>query len=601
MTGSDHVLFAPILHGKLTFALAVRDIFFAQRPDAIAVEFPETLHAPLERAVRRLPLLSLIRYREADGELAYVLIEPCDGVIEAVRLAIEHGIPWFAVDRDTEGYQGHLDPVPDAYAAERIGCESYVQHTAASLGAQTPSCDDDLREATMAFHLEHLGSKHRKVLFVCGIAHAQRIKRRLLGPTPRPLGRTRRLDVEVLHLHKESSQEVLSEPAWIQARFETWRSQFVDVPVPSSDADRYKLVRQLFFESRERMVREDGERVNSRSIRIALQFARNQALLRNALAPDLVELVAAARGVHSDDFAWHLWETATSYPYQDDAPDVPTYRVTLEELARRARHLVFHRRLKTRRHVLRLIKVRKRPEREGQWDAAHPGLYTCSYPPEDIQIESVSAFLRKRAQGIIASNRARVVPFTASLCDGIDIRETIRNRLRDGRLYVREDMPIHGEIHALVLIFDDKDGDGRYKFTMTWQGEHEQESDMALYATPPEAHPVGPGIGRCEYGGFLMTYPPGRLFHVFEDPFFDDAENFAERLLLAAVDYGLGRWVLYIGPRPPRARTVMNARRAGKQVLYIPIGQISPQTLRRLRVFHVLEGKEVRSYAKDYV
>ena len=64
---------------------------------------------------------------------------------------------------------------------------------------------------------------------------------------------------------------------------------------------------------------------------------------------------------------------------------------------------------------------------------------------------------------------------------------------------------------------------------MTWQGEHEQESDMALYSTPPGEHFDGPGISRCEYGGFLLSYPPGRMFHVWEDPYFDAARSKPER------------------------------------------------------------------------
>jgi hypothetical protein len=367
-----------------------------------------------------------------------------------------------------------------------------------------------------------------------------------------------------------------------------------------SEAGRYALVKDLLFRARDRMVRDDGEKVEAHALNVALQFARNQALIRGGLAPDMLETIAAARGVHSDDFAWHVWDIATEYEYQAEPADLPTYRVTLEELARRTHHLHFFRRVKTRRHVLRLVRMRKKEEHPGEW-RSEPGTYTCSHQPEDIKIEAFGSFLRKKAKGIVASNRARVVPFSASLCDGIDVRETIRNMVRDGRLYVREEMPIHGEISAVLVIFDDKDAKSKYPFTMTWQGEHNQESDMALYATSPETHFVGPGISRCEYGGFLMTYPPGRLFHVFEDPYFDEAETPAERLLLAAIDYAISKWILYVGARPPRARLVNKARRTGKQVLYIPIGQLSPQTLRTLRVFHILEGKEVRSYAKDFI
>ncbi len=597
----SRVVIVPILHGRLPFALAVREAFFRVQPDCVAIEFPHTLAAPFGRSVQRLPLLSVLRYAESDGAPAFVLIEPCDGAIEAVRLALEHALPWHAIDRDTEGYTGPLDLLPDAHAIERLGYERYVVEVAPALGADEPSAQDAMREATMAWHLVQLAERHSKVLFVCGLAHAVRIRKRLAQPVARPLGRMRRDGVEVLHVHEDSSREVLSEPGWVQGRFEAWRKEHPRGVPEASQTDRYRLMAEMFLGARDRMAREDGEQVPARMIRVAQQFARNQALLRAALAPDLVEMVTAARGAHSDDFAWHFYDLATRYPHQADPAEIPTYRLTLEELARGARHILFHRRLKTRRHVLRLVRVRPKEPRKGDWRSNNPGVFTCSYPPEDVRIEGFASVLRNRARGMLSSDRARVLPLTTSLGDGIDLRETIRNMAHDGRLYVREDNPLRGEVDALLVIFDEKDAQGRYAFTMTWQGEHEQESDMALYSTPPGEKMVGPGIGRCEYGGFLMTYPPGRLLQVFEDAYFDAAETKAERLLLAAIDYAIGRWIVYVAARAPRSKFVMHARRCGKQVIYVPIGQLSPQTLRRLRVFHVLDGRHVRGYARQYI
>ena len=57
----------------------------------------------------------------------------------------------------------------------------------------------------------------------------------------------------------------------------------------------------------------------------------------------------------------------------------------------------------------------------------------------------------------------------------------------------------------------DEDHDDRYSYLTTWLGEHQNESDMAFYSTQPFEHLVGPGIGRAEYGGFLMTLPPRRM------------------------------------------------------------------------------------------
>ncbi len=85
---------------------------------------------------------------------------------------------------------------------------------------------------------------------------------------------------------------------------------------------------------------------------------------------------------------------------------------------------------------------------------------------------------------------------------------------------------------SVVVIFDE-DRDDRYPYLTTWLGEHQNESDMAFYSTYPFDNMVGPGIGRAEYGGFLMRLPPRRMFDVWQDPDYEFAETKSERLLLA--------------------------------------------------------------------
>jgi hypothetical protein len=58
---------------------------------------------------------------------------------------------------------------------------------------------------------------------------------------------------------------------------------------------------------------------------------------------------------------------------------------------------------------------------------------------------------------------------------------------------------------------------------------------MAFYSTFPFDNMVGPGIGRAEYGGFLMSLPPRRMYDVWQDADYEYAESKSERLLLAAL------------------------------------------------------------------
>jgi hypothetical protein len=136
---------------------------------------------------------------------------------------------------------------------------------------------------------------------------------------------------------------------------------------------------------------------------------------------------------------------------------------------------------------------------------------------------------------------------------------------------------------------------------MTWLGEHEQESDMAFYATAPGDNIVGPGISRCEYGGFLLSYPPRRMADVWSDADYQGSRTKAEVLLLAALDYSHEKNVVYVGARPPRSAFRQLAARLGKRIVYIPLGSLSPVQLKRIRIFHVLSGHDKRLAAKDYI
>ena len=40
--------------------------------------------------------------------------------------------------------------------------------------------------------------------------------------------------------------------------------------------------------------------------------------------------------------------------------------------------------------------------------------------------------------------------------------------------------------------------------------------------------------------------------------------------------------------------------RVSRTVIYIPIGQLSPLSLKKIRVVHVLDGYDKREIAKDY-
>lgn len=591
----------PIVHNRLEFALEVRRRFETVRPDCVAVEYPPTLRRVVLDAVARLPYLSVIHYNEQDGSFVYLVIEPTDGQVEAIRLALSHGLPVHFVDRDTEGYPLDRTPMPDSYALTRIGHAAYCRAYLRVHENEERSEPDMLRERATAYHLRRLDREGRRVLYVGGLYHLPGVLSCIERPQAEPFGKRNRQGVGLAHLHETSSREIMTEMPFLAGRYEAGRDSGTGPP-----PDRLEVHQELIGIARGKYWKNSKERLNRSRLRVLNKFARNYALIDGNLTPDFYQLVVAARGVADDNFSYEIWETGSEYPWQTDTPGIPVLRLQGEDLFLDQKRIRFHRRLKTFRR--RLVPVPGRRKGAGKdrerWKQDFQGFQICSYPPEDVVVEGYGRRLMKRALEIKSEENTRVVPFTASMLDGLDIRETLRDWHR-GTLYVREERPIQGRVGSVVVIFDPDlavgGKEGAFPWCVTWLGEHSQESDMAFYSTPAGEVMEGPGISRCQYGGFMLTYPPLRVYDVWRDPFFDVARNKPERLLMAALDYSVERNVVYVAADPPSGWCRSLAARLGKRILYLPIGVFSPVALRRIRQFHVLDGHHVRRYAREYI
>ncbi len=587
-----------MLHGRLECAALVRQAFACHQPDAVAVELPATLQTAVFQAVARLPLLSVVHYQDGNGQTVYWPIEPTDPLVEAIRLGLAAQVPVYCIDRDMEDYPRVREALPDPYALTRIGLEAYAAAYLQTAREAAPLEPDVLREQAMAYHLQHLQSRFQRPLAVFGLAHYPGLLTQLGRPQAQPLAKIRRAGVHVAHLAEESSREILTEIPYLSAAYERWRQA-----APSSQLDRLELLVSLVVEASGRYRRATGDTISGRQQAILHQFARNYALIHGQLTPDFYQLVVAARGVADDDFAYEVWDLGATYPWQEAEPNLPVLRLRGEDLFLNQEKIRFQRRLRQTRKRLLPIPVRPKPRerRPGEWQAKWQGHNLCSYPPEDLVVEGFGDFARKKAMNMLSEQNRRVEPFLASLLDGIDVRETIR-RWPEGVLYVTEAKRAPGKVGAVVVIFDPDEGDEeKFPWRLTWLGEHSQESDMALYATLSGEHLVGPGISRCQYGGFMLSYPPWRLYDIWQDPYFAGARSKAERLVLAALDYCLEKNVVYIAAQPPRSRWLHWANRLDKKLIYLPIGSFSPLTIKRLRSFHVLDGQLVRHWAGDYV
>lgn len=124
---------------------------------------------------------------------------------------------------------------------------------------------------------------------------------------------------------------------------------------------------------------------------------------------------------------------------------------------------------------------------------------------------------------------------------------------------------------------------------------------MAFYGTDPAEQVVGPGIMRATYGGFMLTLPRGRLLDVWHDRDYSFARDKSEVLLMAAIDYSLEKIVVHVAVEPPPERMRRYAVAQRKQIMHIPLAALSPVTVKKIRVMHILAGRDKREIAKDYI
>ncbi len=592
--------YLPVVPGRLEFALAVRRRILEVQPDIVAVELPETLEAPYRDALQRLPQLSVIFYRdtesradEEDEEAVYVPVEPSDPFVEAIRTAQEIGTEVVFADPDSTERPHVPDTYPDTGALRSITYEQYVE--AYRIHPQERTEEIESFAAGVAWKLQGV-DPFARVLVVVSLNLLDPVLDAMEVPQEEPK-RRRRAELQLVNPHPECLGEITVEYPFLMERYERFREQMTETAL----IDRRHAQFALYREAGESYSLNTGETLHRWQYRLLARYSRNLARTHHDLAASLFDLTIAARSIVDENYAWDVWETASRYSWQQTESDLETVNIAGDEVWLNTKRIRLRRRLpSTKRRLGNLgLKRRKKEKIPGEWAKELDGTNICSYPPEDIVIEDFGRYLKKKGKSVLSDEHTTVEPFTTSLLDGVDIRETIRN-WHEGTIYVRNSRKVHGEVGSVIVIFDE-DRDGRYDYMTTWLGEHQNESDMAYYSTHPFEHMVGPGIGRAEYGGFLMSLPARRMYDVWADPDYDFAETKAERLLLAGLDYSIQKYVVYVAAKPPRSVFRNIAARFGRTIVYIPIGQLSPVTMKKIRVVHVLDGHDKRAQAKEFL
>src|SRR5437763_1543618 len=103
LTISPRIRVLPIIHGSGDFAIRVREELLARPYDCVAVPLPPSFQDDVEEAVERLPAISAVLQRDADGGdgFSFVPIDPCQGVIAALRVAQGERMARAFIDMET--------------------------------------------------------------------------------------------------------------------------------------------------------------------------------------------------------------------------------------------------------------------------------------------------------------------------------------------------------------------------------------------------------------------------------------------------------------------------------------------------------------------
>lgn len=616
---SPRIAVLPIIHGSGDFAVEVRRTMLARKFDCVAVPLPPSFQRDVERAIQQLPAITLVTQTESprfdtadwtpDAErndessgnpvLSYVPVDPCQGVIAALRIALEERMPRAFIDLETAVFQPLAATLPDPYALKRVAVERFAAAVLPAIPPSPPGQPTD-RIIAMASRLRELETRHQSILLVCSIMDWPWIKDAYFSQTEQTALDDDVEETQIFTADKKTLLFLLSELPFITGLYERARQDLDDDENLSIDG-----VKEMLLATRQRYradLKKQAREITPHLLSLYLRYVRNLSLIERRMTPDLYTLIVAAQQMAGDQFAIHLAETARDYPF---APKLPFEEMALGIQQGRLPDgtvVDLKNRLSGPAVTWRTCQLRPRAERrqQMQWRMRWDPYRQCSWPPEDVAIEKFRTHVKDRALSIIGTDLARNEKFTTSLMDGLDIRETLRN-WHTGDLYVKVLPPTRGSLDCVVMLFDYPADPRDYPWRTTWMAEHHDESTLALFATDFRQEMVGPGIGMSTYGGAVFLFPPRPIPDIWTDRRLDFCTTLEDRLLAAACLHSHERHIALLSHVTPGAGWRRLAKRYGKKLVHVPLSHFSQATVQQLRLVHVLNGRQVRSYAADFI
>lgn len=380
----------------------------------VAVDLPDGLEKKIRKAVRKLPRISLI----VDDMGRAIPIIPTDAAIEAVRTSMEYGYQIHFLDAGMPVPKKKFIGIEKFYhLVDRMGVEEYSQ-----LLQPYKVEYQDVRDNYMAFGLKELLEKDQNVVFLCDIRHYQNVLKLLENPTDYGcgyLGSTITCKVTEKDVWK-ISQEI----PFIMSIYENNRKGF----------NRQNAILKLY---------RDGN-INLELIEV-YRYVRNLALTDGQLYPDLYNLIAAAKYVKDDEYAYKILKRSEKYPFSYlesnckisrgylsyDLDPLPGQRVLkIKKKLKLGSEFVNKKKIESSGFFIRRFKR------------------TSEYLKTEREF---ARYLRNNFFYLVPTEEYHIEEFQSGLGDGIAIRESVRYNYMD-KIYIKEDLMINNT--AYVVEFD---------------------------------------------------------------------------------------------------------------------------------------------------
>jgi len=599
---SEKIRFLPVIHGSANFTRIIKDRLLSSSTDCLAVGLPPEFQTTVEDGINHLPLITLCSQKEPSGSFNYVPIDPCQPLIMGLRIASQEGIHRKYIDFSCDNYEPRKINFPDSYALRNISYEKFSAALLLSIKRPPTASLHDKRARWMAYQLHQLEMDFKNITIICSILDWPWIKEAYNERKPYDQKITPLDNPKIYAVEKETLFFALAEFPYITYLNEIYRQEIKPDKEVVIDG-----IKEILIQARKIFTQKHGLRyhnLTSQTFQTYLQYARNLTLIENRLTPDLYTLITIAKQINGDPFAIAVLEAAREYPFQVlESTSIEPLALGIDKAVDSDNTpMNMKNRLSENQIEWREINLKPEPniKKQAQWKYNWNPYGQCSWPPEDDQIESFNTHVREQSKLLLSNDLARSEKFSSSIKDGVDMRDTLRH-WHEGDIYVKEIPASRGRIEIVVFIFDIEPNPNNYQWCQTWYAEHNKESTLCFFATDYMNDMVGPGVGRATYGGCMMIYPPRPIPDIWKDPRIHMGKTLEEKLLEAAFFHSQERHITVVTPCLPKSNWRKISRKYHKSIIHIPLKRFSNQTIEKVRRFHVLNGKQIRSFAKHFI